>query len=88
MTNLPSVDETSPTFWQQVKEEGWFAVDHAKEDTLALYGEWYLPIIETAMLSYAVGFIGTDDSTFSLVAARRVEDWNNGIARITKWDEH
>ncbi|KAF5321848.1 hypothetical protein D9619_001468 [Psilocybe cf. subviscida] len=81
-------DEQSPSFWTQVKEAGWFTVDHEKENTLAIHGEWYLPIIETAMLSYAVGFIGTHDSTFSLVAARRVEDWNNGIARITKWDEH
>ena len=38
--------------------------------------------------SMAVGFVGTHGSTFSLVGARRVEDWNNGyttmIDRLTK----
>ena len=52
--------------------------DHEKELTLEKYGEWMAPILDEVAQSLAVGFIGTEDSTFSLVSMRRVQDWNQG----------
>jgi len=75
-----SADETDADFWQEVKEMGWSYLDHTKEATLEKHGEWYLSIIGQVAQSMATGFVGTEGSTFSLVAARRVEDWNNGIS--------
>jgi len=54
--------------------------NHEEEGTLKKYGEWYPPIVDIVAQSMAAGFIGTRDSTFSLVSARRVEDWNDGPA--------
>ncbi|PPQ63687.1 hypothetical protein CVT24_004572 [Panaeolus cyanescens] len=71
-------DETDPEFWKQVRELGWKYFDHEAWETVPKYGEWYAPIIDIAAQSLASGFVGTEDSTFSLVSARRVEDWNNG----------
>lgn len=31
------------------------------------------------------GFVGTEGSTMSLLARRRVEDWNGGVTRTVKW---
>lgn len=75
------LDEVSPAFWDDVREQGWFYVDHTEEMTLERYGEWYLPLIDVAMQSFAMGFVGTEGSTYSLVSERRVEDWNGGIVR-------
>jgi hypothetical protein len=52
--------------------------NHEEEGTLEKYGEWYLPIVDIVAQSMATGFVGTASSTFSLVSARRVEDWNGG----------
>ncbi|KDR75121.1 hypothetical protein GALMADRAFT_249034 [Galerina marginata CBS 339.88] len=71
-------DETDPDFWEEIRELGWVHFDHTEEKTEQKYGQWYPPIIDIVAQSMAVGFIGTDDSTFSLVSARRVEDWHNG----------
>jgi hypothetical protein len=32
------------------------------------------------------GFVGTDKSTMSLLAERRVKDWNTGFAVESKWN--
>ncbi|KIM39500.1 hypothetical protein M413DRAFT_446996 [Hebeloma cylindrosporum] len=71
-------DEKNLNFWEEVKEIGWVHFNHKEEDTLEKYGEWYLPIIDIVAQSMATGFVGTASSTFSLVSARRVEDWNGG----------
>ena len=71
-------DEKDPKFWEEVREMGWVHFDHEKEATLERYGEWYLPLIDIISQSLASGFVGTMSSTFSLVSARRVEDWNGG----------
>ncbi|KAF9057026.1 hypothetical protein BJ165DRAFT_1536223 [Panaeolus papilionaceus] len=71
-------DETDPEFWEQVRELGWKYFDHDAWETISKYNEWYAPIIDIAAQSLASGFVGTEDSTFSLVSARRVKDWNNG----------
>lgn len=64
-----------------MRKEGWFYIDHTKERTLERFGEWYPPIIDVITQSYAVGFVGTEDSTFSLLGQRRVESWNGGVTR-------
>jgi len=71
-------DERDPRFWEEVREIGWVHFNHVEEGTLEKYGEWYLPIVDIVAQSMAIGFVGTASSTFSLVSARRVEDWNGG----------
>ena len=63
---------------------GWRHMDHFKELTLEKYGEWIPPILDQVAQSLAAGFVGTEDSTFSLVSARRVQDWNNGPGVLIK----
>ncbi|KAF9556712.1 hypothetical protein CPC08DRAFT_694164 [Agrocybe pediades] len=72
-------DEKSDAFWNTVRAKGWLFVNHTEEHTLERYGEWYPPLIDIVMQSFAVGFVGTKDSTFSLVGERRVQDWNGGL---------
>jgi len=74
-------DEVSPDFWEEVRNEGWFHINHTTERTLERLGEWYPPLIDVVSQSQAVGFVGTEDSTFSLMGQRRVEDWNGGVTR-------
>ena len=61
--------------------EGWSFVNHTMERTLEQYGEWYPPLVDVVIQSFAVGFVGTEDSTFSLIGERRVKDWNGGVTR-------
>lgn len=72
-------DEVSPDFWEEVRNEGWFHINHTTERTLEKLGEWYPPLIDIVTQSYALGFVGTEDSTFSLMGQRRVESWNGGV---------
>lgn len=45
-------------------------------------GEWYPILIDSASLSLGAGFVGTKSSTYSVLSARRVEDWNGGVAEL------
>ena len=72
-------DEVSPDFWEEVRNEGWFHINHTSEGTLEKLGEWYPPLIDIITQSYALGFVGTEGSTFSLLGQRRVESWNGGV---------
>ncbi|KAF7339343.1 hypothetical protein MSAN_02148100 [Mycena sanguinolenta] len=76
-------DERDPAWWREVSELGWFTPDHT--DTVALYGEWYPVFIDAVIQSQGAGFVGTDRSTMSIVAARRVESWQNGPHKMVKW---
>ena len=71
-------DDGDPGFWKEVESIGWARLDHFKELTLEKYGEWIPPILDQVAQSMAVGFVGTEDSTFSLVSMRRIQDWNDG----------
>ncbi|KAJ3513915.1 hypothetical protein NLJ89_g2685 [Agrocybe chaxingu] len=73
-------DELDSKFWEETHKLGWSRFDHREERTLEKYGEWYPPLIDSVAQSMAAGFVGTGDSTYSLVSARRVEDWNGGPA--------
>ncbi|KIY43900.1 hypothetical protein FISHEDRAFT_77825 [Fistulina hepatica ATCC 64428] len=79
---IVSSDETDPSFWEKVAAQGWKSVDHAAERTVERLGEWYPPIIDTAIQSMGKGFVGTSHSSLSSVTQRRVEDWNKGPTRL------
>lgn len=79
---LPILDEHDPAFWDEVKGLGWKFFNHTAERTLERYNEWYPPLIDTVALSLGIGFVGTMDSTFSTLSAKRVEDWNDGFSRL------
>ncbi|KAF8966425.1 hypothetical protein BDZ97DRAFT_682823 [Flammula alnicola] len=50
-------DEQSPAFWDDVKNHGWSLVNHTQEETVERFGEWYPPIIDTVIQSFAVGLV-------------------------------
>ncbi|KAJ7103060.1 hypothetical protein B0H15DRAFT_767901, partial [Mycena belliarum] len=76
-------DEKDQAWWAQVRALGWRTPDHARtEETL---GIWYPVLIDAVIQSSGLGFVGTDRSTMSILAARRVESWRDGIVRFVKW---
>ncbi|KAJ7293725.1 hypothetical protein C8J57DRAFT_35960 [Mycena rebaudengoi] len=76
-------DERNDTWWQDVAKLGWFTPDHA--ETKQRYGDWYPLLIDAVIQSQGIGFVGTDRSTMSIIAAKRVESWQNGPTRLVKW---
>jgi hypothetical protein len=94
-------DEGDPSWWDGVKAQGWFAIDH--NNTAEQFGPWwvspffsflqirsvgiyrYTVLIDAVIQSTGVGFVGTDKSTMSIMARRRVESWADGAVRIVKW---
>lgn len=79
---LVASDEKSEIWWGEVKERGWRRIDHSSGalETGSKYGKWYEVFIDAAVMSKAKGFVGTISSTFSELAARRVQDWEGGVA--------
>ncbi|KAG9038503.1 hypothetical protein FS837_001244 [Tulasnella sp. UAMH 9824] len=80
-------DEKNATWWGQVRRMGWVYIDHGKERTAELYGTWYPAIIDAVVQSMSIGFVGTQGSTMSRVAALRVRDWNGGVTRMVHWSQ-
>ncbi|KAG6334539.1 hypothetical protein ID866_4555 [Astraeus odoratus] len=78
-------DERDPNWWAQVRERGWTWVDYAAERTVEKYGRWYPLLLDAVLQSGGAGFVGTEYSTMTTVALRRVQDWNDGAVRMTKW---
>jgi len=76
-------DERDEAWWDLVKAQGWYRLDHS--ETVAQYGRWYPLIIDAVVQSNGMGFVGTDLSTFSMLAHRRVEDWHGGVSKTVKW---
>jgi hypothetical protein len=75
-------DESDPSWWSEIRAQGWTYVNHTKERTVEEYGLWYPAFIDAMIQSMGTGFIGTHQSTMSLVAGRRVEDWNGGVVKM------
>ncbi|KAF8973004.1 hypothetical protein BDZ97DRAFT_2053730 [Flammula alnicola] len=71
-------DEQSPAFWDDVKNHGWSFVNHTREETVENFGEWFPPIIDTVVQSFAIGLVGTKGSTFSLMRNGQ-SDYSRGI---------
>ncbi|CUA72485.1 hypothetical protein RSOLAG22IIIB_01155 [Rhizoctonia solani] len=84
---LVTSDERNPEWWQEIAELGseWGWVDHGAEGTVEKYGKWYPVVLDAVFQSLGTGFVGTDHSTMSLLAQRRVEAWNNGVGAIVRW---
>ncbi len=82
---LVTSDEQDKEWWEEVRLLGWFAIDHDKEETEKKYGKWYPVMIDVVAQSLGKGFVGTDRSTVSVVSAKRVTDWNNGVYRYVRW---
>jgi len=84
---LMTSDESDPEWWEGVQDKGWTWIDHGPkgEDTSNLLGKWYPTLIDAIFQSLGHGFVGTDQSTMSLIAQRRVEAWQNGSTRIFTW---
>jgi len=80
-------DEQDPAWWKTVRSRGWLTIDHspAGEDTNAKHGPWYTALIDMVIPSLGMGFVGTEGSTMSMHARRRVEVWNGGVTRTVKW---
>jgi len=82
---LMTSDESDAAWWAEVKALNWSWVDHDAEKTVEKYGKWYPVLIDAVIQSMGRGFVGTDRSTMSMVAQRRVEDWQDGPTREVKW---
>ncbi|KAJ6547863.1 hypothetical protein B0H10DRAFT_2170100 [Mycena sp. CBHHK59/15] len=76
-------DERNGTWWEAVAAQGWVRPDHAQ--TVARHGLWYPILIDAAIQAAGIGFVGTLDSTVSLLAAKRVATWHNGSTRMVRW---
>jgi len=76
---------TSEAWWKAIDDLGWKSIRHDLEQTEEKYGAWYPSILDACMMAMGSAFVGTDRSTYSLIAKRRVEDWAGGPARLVKW---
>ncbi|TFK36992.1 hypothetical protein BDQ12DRAFT_686205 [Crucibulum laeve] len=76
-------DERDPEWWSDVVKMGWFGIDHSK--TVEEHGAWYPVLIDAVIQSSGAGFVGTDRSTMSTLARRRVQSWRDGVVRTVKW---
>ncbi|GJN93299.1 hypothetical protein Rhopal_006346-T1 [Rhodotorula paludigena] len=77
-----ATDSQDAQFLKLLAKMGWIYLDHGKFSTLEKYGGWYPGLLDSAVLSRGIGFVGTHKSTFSYMAQRRVETWNNGIGMV------
>ena len=87
MTRLPAhslhfTDENDPRFYDELRSYGWSYLNHTAEATFEKYGEWYPLLLDKVALSMGLGFVGTQHSTFSVLNAARVEDWNGGVTTM------
>ncbi|KAI5479142.1 hypothetical protein MNV49_004002 [Pseudohyphozyma bogoriensis] len=77
-----ATDSEDPLFIKKLTALGWIYINHNDFATVTRFGGWYPGILDSLILSRSVGFVGTKQSTFSYVAARRVESWNGGVSKI------
>ncbi|KAG8946917.1 hypothetical protein FRC04_011344 [Tulasnella sp. 424] len=82
---LVTSDEQDPVWWAQIDNLGWAHIDHGKERTAEKYSRWYPTFIDAMHQSMGIGFVGTGGSTMSLVALKRVMDWNGGLGVMVDW---
>ncbi|GAA5864144.1 hypothetical protein JCM8547_005151 [Rhodosporidiobolus lusitaniae] len=78
-----TTDSDDPSFIHKVQKlKGWVYADHQGFQTASRFGGWWPGVLDSSLLSRAIGFVGTKQSTFSYVASRRVESWNSGVTTI------
>ncbi|KAF8956056.1 hypothetical protein BDZ97DRAFT_1853458 [Flammula alnicola] len=76
-------DERNATWWEAVAAQGWYRIDSS--DTAELYSAWHPLLIDAVIQSEGMGFVGTDRSTMTVLARRRVQSWRDGAVRTVKW---
>jgi hypothetical protein len=54
-------------------------------ENLEKFAEWFPLLLDATVQSRGLGFVGTDRSTMSMIARRRVETWQGGVSRTVKW---
>ncbi|SCZ89830.1 BZ3500_MvSof-1268-A1-R1_Chr1-3g01604 [Microbotryum saponariae] len=77
-----ATDATDDPFLNKLADLGWLRINHQEFATDVRFGGWYPSMLDSLLLSRAVGFVGTKSSTYSYLTARRVETWNDGVTRI------
>ncbi|GAA5988093.1 hypothetical protein JCM11641_000901 [Rhodosporidiobolus odoratus] len=77
-----ATDSDDPAFIMKLSKAGWHYANHVEFATAARFGGWWPGVVDSALLSRGIGFVGTKQSTFSYVAARRVESWHGGVTAI------
>ncbi|KAF7290976.1 hypothetical protein HMN09_01276300 [Mycena chlorophos] len=70
-------DESADEFWADVASYGYGRPDHTT--TKEEYGAFYPVFIDNAIQGLAHGIVGTEMSTVSRIAAKRIESWQGGI---------
>ncbi|KAG8901197.1 hypothetical protein FRC00_008452 [Tulasnella sp. 408] len=78
-------DERDPGWWAEVHRLGWLGTNEFDEDIGTKYGRWYPTIIDAVIQSRGSAFVGTQGSTMSDYAARRVQDWQHGPWKLVRW---
>lgn len=79
---MVTTDDDSPEYTAELAAQGWYKVDHVQLGTREKYGPWMPGLVDGVVLSLGKGFVGVQKSTKSALAARRVEDWNAGLAEL------
>jgi len=84
-----SDDDESSGLYKEAASLGWKRLAFDKDDAeMALrktLSGWTTTLMDPVLHSLAVGFVGTETSTYSLLSKLRVEDWNGGVIRTVKW---
>ncbi|GAA6013732.1 hypothetical protein JCM11491_005078 [Sporobolomyces phaffii] len=81
---LLATDSTDETLLAELRRMNWTVIDHDELGTRSRHGGWYPGLLDSAILSRAVGLVGTKRSTFTYLAERRIETWNGGAAVIVE----
>ena len=77
---------TSEAWWAAVDKLDWISIDHESPEinTQERWGYWYPILLDQVLMSHAVGFVGTEMSTFSLMAGKRVNGWWDGPVKMVQ----
>lgn len=86
MRVLITSDEVDPAWWADIERRGWSYFDWSSPEWVILedpqyriHEAWWPTLIDAACQSMAAGFVGTEGSTMSLLALKRVREWNGGV---------
>ncbi|KAG8904306.1 hypothetical protein FRC01_008790 [Tulasnella sp. 417] len=74
-------DERDPEWWAEVRKLGWLGTKELDDEI----GTKYPTIIDAVIQSRGKAFVGTQGSTMSDYAARRVQDWQQGPWKLVRW---
>ncbi|KAG8699792.1 hypothetical protein FRC09_006377 [Ceratobasidium sp. 395] len=86
---LVTSDERDPKWWDQVAALGpeWGWIDHDSEQTVQKHSKWFPVILDAMFQSMGAGFVGTEQSTMSHIARKRVQDWQGGLGVEVRWGD-